>query len=268
MKILVIGDVTGRSGREAVEKHLPEVRNKLKPDFVILNADNAAHGFGVTGKICRAFYETGIDCITAGNHVWDQREIISYINGDPKLLRPVNYPKGTPGKGTLNATLPDGRKILVIHVIGQVFMEAIGDPFSAVEEIVSSSPLGRAVQAIVIDFHGEATSEKVAFSQNFDGRVSAIVGTHTHVPTADARILANGTAYQTDIGMTGDYDSVIGMRKDIPVQRFKRKMPGERMVPANEEATFCASLITTNDKTGLAESIKPVIAGPWLANTL
>ncbi len=268
MKILIIGDVVGRSGREAVHKHLPEVREKLKPDFIILSGDNAAHGFGITGKICKEFYEIGIDCITAGNHVWDQREIIAYIDGDSKLLRPINYPQGTPGKGSMLATLPDGRKIMVVHALGQVFMEAIGDPFKTVEEVVARTPLGNTVQAIIVDFHAEATSEKVAFGHHLDGRVSAVVGTHTHIPTADAHILENGTAFQGDIGMTGDYDSVIGMRKDIPVKRFQRKMPGERMVPAGEEATFCATFVTTNDKTGLAESISPVVLGPKLMNMM
>ncbi len=267
MRILIIGDIVGRSGREAVEKHLPAVRKSLELDFVILNGDNAAHGFGITGSICKEFYDMGVDCITAGNHVWDQREIISYINSDPKLLRPLNLPKSTPGRGFLTAQLPDGRKILIVHVLGQIFMEALGDPFTAVEEIVSANRLGKAVQAIVVDFHGEATSEKSAFANYFDGRVSAVAGTHTHVPTADAHIMPGGTAYQTDIGMTGDYDSVIGMRKDIPVQRYLRKMPGERMVPAGGDATFCATYIETSDKTGLAEVIRPVIVGPHLFNT-
>jgi hypothetical protein len=268
MRILAIGDVTGRSGREAVENNLPVLRDKLSPDFVILSGDNAAHGFGITGKICRQFYNMGIDCITAGNHVWDQREIIAYIDGDPKLLRPLNYPQGTPGRGYLLHTLADGRKIMVVHLAGCTFMEALDDPFAAAMDIVSRHPLGRAAQSIVVDFHGEATSEKMAFAQYMDGRVSAVIGTHTHIPTADAHIMNGGSAYQTDLGMTGDYNSVIGMDREIPLKKFVRKLPGDRMFPAGGEGTFCGTFIVTNDKTGLAESIESVVTGPRLKNNI
>ncbi|NCC22381.1 MAG: TIGR00282 family metallophosphoesterase [Alphaproteobacteria bacterium] len=262
MRIVIIGDVVGRSGRDAVAKYLPQVRERLRQDYTILNGDNAAHGFGITGKICAEFYEMGIDCITAGNHVWDQREILAYINNDSRLLRPLNYPPGTQGNGFRLETLADGRKILIVHVVGRIFMEPLDDPFAVVTDLVRKHPLGVGIHAIVVDFHGEATSEKVAFAHYVDGKVSCVVGTHTHIPTADAQILEKGTAYLTDLGMTGDYDSVIGMQKHTPVQRFVRKVPGERMTPAGGEGTFCGALIVTDDRTGLAKGIEPIRLGP------
>lgn len=262
MKILFLGDVVGRSGRDAVSKHLPVLKKKLQPDVVIVNGENAAKGVGITDVICKQFYADGVDCITTGNHIWDQREIIMYIDSDPKLLRPVNFPKGTPGKGAYTYTLPDGRKILIINAMGRVFMDQLDDPFAMVDDIVRANPLGRNdLAAIFIDFHAEVTSEKTSFGHYFDGRVSCVVGTHTHIPTADAQILANGTAYQTDAGMTGDFDSVIGVRKDIPVLRFTRKMPTERMTPAEGEATVCGIFVETDDRNGLAKSIEPVRVG-------
>jgi 2',3'-cyclic-nucleotide 2'-phosphodiesterase len=262
MRILFIGDVSGRSGRDAVTAHLPGLKKKLAVDVVVLNGENAAHGAGITDKICRKFYEDGVDCITTGNHIWDQREIIAYIDSDPKLLRPLNYPKGTPGRGHYIHQLDDGRKILVINAMGRLFMDTLDDPFAAVDELVGKNRMGRDVSAILVDFHAEATSEKYSFGHYLDGRVSAVVGTHTHVPTADEQILAGGTAYQTDTGMCGDYDSVIGVRKDLPILRFTRKMPTEKFVQADGEGTMCAVLIETDDKTGLA---KKSTASRWAA---
>ncbi len=271
MRILFLGDVMGRSGRDAVKKHLPDLRARLKPDVVIINVENAAAGAGVTIKQAEEFLADGADCLTTGNHVWDQRELIGAIDGMPRLLRPLNYPAGTPGRGLYLHTLQDGRKILVVHVMGRVFIEPqLDDPFAATENALASYRLGSGggAQAIFIDMHAEASSERMAFAHNFDGRVSAVVGTHTHIPTADMQILPKGTAYQTDVGMCGDYDSVIGVRKDIPIAKFTRKMPTERYVPAEGEATVCGTFIVTNDVTGLAVSVDAVRIGGRLQASL
>lgn len=268
MRILFVGDIMGRAGRDALATHLPTLRETLKPDAVIVNGENAAHGAGIVDKMCRDFYELGTDVITTGNHVWDQREILLTIDKDQKLLRPINYPKGSPGRGFTVHALMDGRKILVINAMARVFMDALDDPFALVNDVVERHVLGRQVNATFLDFHGEATSEKMAMAHYLDGRVSAVVGTHTHIPTADCQILPGGTAYQSDAGMTGDYDSVIGVRKDIPIQRFTRKMPTERFAPAEGEGTLCGTFIVTDDKTGLAQAIEPVRVGPRLAQAV
>lgn len=261
MRILFIGDIMGRTGRDAITKHLPNLKKELKTDVVIINGENAAHGIGITGKICESLYESGADCITTGNHIWDQREIIPYIDKDKKLLRPINFPEGTIGNGFYIHETADGLKILIVNAMARLFMDAMDDPFRAMNDLVTKYKLGRDVQAIFLDFHGEATSEKMAMGHYLDGRVSAVVGTHTHIPTADDHIMEKGTAYQTDAGMTGDYDSVIGVRKDIPIHRFTRKTPSERMVPSDGEATICGTLIETNDRTGLAKNIGAVRLG-------
>lgn len=267
MRILFIGDVFGKPGRDAVQAHLPRLRKSLAPDVVILNGENAAHGAGIIEKHCREFYDAGVDCITTGNHIWDQREIIISIDKDPRLLRPMNFPDGTPGRGFLMHSLRDGRRILIANIMGRLFMDALDDPFAAARSLLDKHRLGRDANAIFIDFHAEATSEKMALGHYVDGRASAVVGTHTHVPTADCMVLPGGTAYQSDAGMTGDYDSVIGVRKDIPIQRFVRKMPTERMQPSEGSATLCGTLIETDDKTGLAASIEPVRVGGRLLQT-
>lgn len=264
MRILFLGDIMGRSGREAVETHLPNLREKLSPDAVIVNAENAAHGDGITAKICDSLFALGVDCITTGNHVWGQREAIGWIDREPRVLRPLNYPAGTPGKGLYRKVFPDGRSLVIINPMGRQWMEALDCPFTAVQRILDTETLGRSTTAIFVDFHAEATSEKMAMAHFLDGRVSAVVGTHTHIPTADAWILPGGTAYQTDAGMCGDYDSCIGVRKDIPLQKFIRKMPGEKFIPAEGEATVCGVFIVTDEKTGLARSIAPVRVGPRL----
>ncbi len=255
MKILICGDVVGKTGRRAIEENLPDLRQRLDLDFVIVNGENAAHGFGITDKICAAFYAAGADVITTGNHVWNQREIINYIGGDAKLLRPMNYPEGTPGVGTGIFETAVGRKVMVIHPMGRLFMDPLDDPFAAVDDALRNHRLGQSVDAIIVDFHGEATSEKQGMGHFLDGRVSAVVGTHTHAPTADAQILPGGTAFQTDIGMTGDYDSVIGMKKELATSRFTTKMPQGRLEPANGEATLCAVYVETDDDTGLAKHV-------------
>ncbi len=261
MRVLYCGDVVGRSGREAVTRYIPELRRDLKLDFVVVNGENAAGGFGITGKICTEFYETGVDAITTGNHAWDQKETQGYIGGDPKLLRPHNYPKGTPGRGVATFETTAGAKVGIIHVMGRVFMDALDDPFACVEDAMKRLVLGGGLQFILVDIHGEATSEKMAMGHFVDGRASLCVGTHSHVPTADAQILPGGTAYQTDLGMCGDYDSVIGMNKEEPLRRFTRKIAGGRFEPALGEATLCGVFVETDDRTGLATKIAPVRMG-------
>jgi hypothetical protein len=260
MRILFIGDIMGRTGRDALAKHLPELKKTLKPDVVIVNGENAAHGIGITPDICKEFYALGVDVITTGNHIWDQREIIPYIDRDPKLLRPINFPKGTMGKGFYIHTLPDGRKILVVNAMARIFMDAMDDPFAAMNELLNTYRMGGVVNAAFLDFHGEASSEKMAMGHYLDGRVSVVVGTHTHTPTADVQIFDGGTAYQTDAGMTGDYNSVIGVKKDVPIHRFTRKTPTDRMSPAEGEATVCG-LFVELDNRGLAKKAGAVRIG-------
>ncbi len=265
MNILFCGDVVGRAGREIVIEHLPDLRRRLALDFVVVNGENAAHGFGITDKICAELYDAGADVITSGNHVWDQREIIGQIDADPRLLRPLNYPAGTPGRGAGVFEATRGRRVLVVNVMCRLFMDPLDDPFPAVEEALRTHPLGAAVDAVVIDVHGEASSEKMAMGHVFDGRASLIVGTHTHIPTADAQILDGGTAYQTDAGMCGDYNSVIGMKKEAAIDRFRRKMPGERLSAATGDADLCAVYIETDDRSGLARYAAPLRLGARLA---
>jgi len=264
MRILFCGDVVGRAGRDAVVANLPRLRRELRLDFIVVNGENAAHGFGITADICRDFHAAGCDVITGGNHSWDKKDIIPYIAHDPRLLRPVNFPPGTPGNGHGIFKLADGRAILVINAMGRLFMDAIDDPFRAVDALLKQHPLG-SVDAILVDFHGEATSEKVAMGVFCDGRASAVVGSHTHVPTGDHRILPGGTAFQTDAGMCGDYDSVIGIKKETVVARFVTKIQGERMQVAEGEGTLCGLYIATDDATGLATEAAPVRVGGRLA---
>jgi hypothetical protein len=261
MRILFCGDVVGKSGRKAVLEEVPRLRKSWNLDFVIVNGENAAHGFGITEKICKSFYHAGVDVITTGNHVWDRKETLAYIKEDPRLLRPLNYPEGSPGKGAGLFAAPGGRKVMVVHPMGRLFMELVDDPFKAVDKEIANHKLGVTAHCIVVDIHAEATSEKMAMGHYLDGRVSMVVGSHSHVPTADAQVLPGGTAYQTDLGMCGDYDSVIGMNKGVAVDRFVRKTPGTRLEPAEGEATLCGVLLETDDGTGLATTIKPVRLG-------
>ena len=260
MRILLCGDLVGRVGREVVIREMPRLRRELALDLVVVNGENAAHGFGITDTICRELYEAGVDAITLGNHAWDKREILAYIAGDPRLVRPINYPPGTPGSGVWAGRLRDGRKVAVINAMARLFMDALDDPFAAVDAALKAHPLGD-YAAIVVDFHGEATSEKMAMGHFCDGRASLVVGTHSHVPTADAHILPGGTAYLTDAGMCGDYDSVIGMKKEPAVARFVTKLPGDRLQPAEGEATLCAVFVETADATGLATRVAPLRLG-------
>lgn len=267
MKLLFCGDIVGRPGRNAIAAHLPGLRDSLALDFVVANGENAAAGFGITAKICGLLYDAGVDVITTGNHAFDQREIIPHLDNDMRILRPANYPPGTPGKGATVVRTADGKEVLVIQVMLRLFMEALDDPFRGVEEAIAEHRIGESVDAIIVDVHGEATSEKSAMGHFLDGRVSMVVGSHSHVPTADARILANGTAYLTDAGMCGDYDSVIGMAKEEAIARFVTRMRKERLTPATGEGTLSAVLVETDDATGLARMIAPVRRGGVLEDT-
>ncbi len=264
MRILFLGDLVGRSGRTAAIDALPDLKKNLKLDFIIVNAENAASGFGTTEKIANQVMEAGADVISGGNHTFDQKDILNIINKDNRVLRPANYPEGTPGRGYHVYDAPRGKKVLVINAMGRVFMYPLDCPFRAIDKILTKYRLGATVDAIFVDFHGEATSEKMAMGQYLDGRVTAVVGTHSHVPTGDTQILNKGTGYQTDAGMCGDYDSVIGMDKAEPLSRFLTSMNKERFSPAKGEATVCGTFVETDDRTGLTKRIEPLRMGPRL----
>jgi metallophosphoesterase (TIGR00282 family) len=261
MRILFVGDVVGRSGRKIVNERLPGLIADWKLDLVMANGENAAGGFGITEAIYNELIEAGADAITLGNHAWDQREALVFIERAPRLIRPANYPAGTPGRGAALIDTKNGKRALVINAMGRIFMDALDDPFAAVERELSACPLGQGADAIVLDMHCEATSEKQAMGYFCDGRVSATVGTHTHAPTADHRILPGGSAFVTDVGMTGDFDSVIGMQKDEPLNRFLRKIPAARFEPATGASTLCALAVETDDASGLAIKVAAVRLG-------
>jgi metallophosphoesterase (TIGR00282 family) len=265
MRILFLGDVVGRAGRDAVERELPRLRAALALDLVVVNAENASHGFGLSPDMARAFLAAGADVLTLGNHAWDRKEIIPFIEQEKRLIRPLNYPPGTPGKGAVVVEVPGNRRALVLQAMGRLFMELLDDPFRAIQAELQKHRLGGTVHAIVIDFHAEATSEKQAVAHSFDGMASLVIGTHTHVPSADHRILAGGTAFQSDTGMCGDYDSVIGMQKGTAALRFWRKVPSERLAPAESEATICGLFVETDDATGLAKRAEPLRLGGALS---
>lgn len=268
MKFLIIGDIVGRSGREALIRYLPELRQAHAPDLVIANADNASHGLGVNHATVKELYSYGIDLLTGGDHVWDQRDLLPHLDRSPWVLRPLNYPEGTPGKGFHILETANKKRLLVIHALGRIFIDKLcSDPFAALDNLLSKHSLGQNIDAILVDFHAEASSEKMALAQYLDGRVSAVVGTHTHIPTADARILNNGTAYMTDLGMTGDYDSVIGVAKDVPINNFRTGLKLGRFSPAEGEATLCGAVIETDDATGKAVTITPFKIGGVMDDT-
>jgi metallophosphoesterase (TIGR00282 family) len=261
MRILFIGDIVGRSGRAILLERLGALVQGWKLDFVALNGENAAGGFGITEAIYQDFVDAGVDVITGGNHSWDQKEALVFIERAPKLLRPINYPTGTPGRGVALIEAKNGARVLVVNAMGRIFMDPLDDPFAAVERELTVCPLKQAADAIIVDIHGEATSEKQAMGHFCDGRASLVVGTHTHVPTADHQILPRGTAFISDVGMTGDYDSVIGMDKEEPLTRFLRRISGARFEPAMGEATLCALAVETDDVSGLARRIAAVRLG-------
>ena len=269
MRLLFLGDMVGRSGRQAVHDQLPGLISDFKLDFVIVNGENAAGGFGITEEIFQATIDAGADVMTTGNHVWDQREALIFADRHDQFLRPANYPAGTPGKGAGVYLARNGARVLVANIMGRVFMHPdLDDPFKSAEAILAACPLGEQADAVIFDFHAEATSEKQCFGHFVDGRASFVVGTHTHVPTADHQILNGGTAYMSDAGMCGDYDSSLGMEKEEPLNRFLTKVPRGRFEAASGPATICGVGVEISDRTGLAEKIAPLRLGPRLAETV
>jgi hypothetical protein len=267
MRILFVGDIIGRPGRDVVAGELPGLRARLGIDFVIGNGENAAGGFGLTRKTANELFASGVDVLTTGNHWADQKEILYFIDEEDRILRPRNYPRATPGKGAGLYDARTGQRVLVVNVMGRHYMDPLDDPFAAVEEELAACPLGEGCDAIVVDMHAEATSEKMAMGHFCDSRASLVVGTHSHVPTADAQIFPEGTAYQTDAGGCCDYDSVIGMEKFEPLQRFTRKLSTGRYSPALGPATLCAVFVETDTK-GLATRVEPVRVGGRLKPSL
>jgi 2',3'-cyclic-nucleotide 2'-phosphodiesterase len=263
MKMLILGDVMGASGREAINKKLPDIIKKNNINFVVVNGENSADdGKGITKDIAERFFENGVDVITSGNHIWDKQETISYIDLENRLLRPANLAEGSPGKGYEVYFTKDKKfKIGVINLMGNVFMRKTEDVFQEAKKISKKMVLKKDVDFIVVDFHGEITSEKMAMGHFFDGQVTCVVGTHTHVPTADTRVLDNGTAYQTDIGMCGDYNSVIGMNKENSIKRFLKDKDAVKHFPAIGEGTLSGIIVETNTGTGLAKNVVRLIDG-------
>ena len=269
MKLLFLGDVMGRAGRKAITERLPKLRTDLGLDFVVVNGENASSGMGLTADHARLILNAGADCVTLGDHAFDQKDMLQFIESEPRIIRPLNFAKTAPGKGARLFTATGGRKVLVTQALGQVFMKRpFDDPFSALDQVLRTHPLGGLAQAIIVDFHAEATSEKMATGHWCDGRASLVVGTHTHVPTGDAQILPAGTAYLTDAGMCGDYNSVIGMEKAEPMRRFITGMSKTRFEPAAGEATLSGVYVETDDRTGLAKRVVMVRLGGRLQESL
>ena len=267
MRLMFLGDVVGRAGRKAVLETLPRLRKRYKLDFVIVNAENSAGGFGITEAILEELIDAGADAVTLGNHSFDQKEALVFIERQPRLIRPVNMPKGTPGRGAGLFQARNGAEVLVINALGRVFMAEMDCPFRAIDHEVTACKLGREADAIFVDLHAEATSEKQSMAFFLDGRVTAVVGTHTHSPTADERVLPGGTAYMSDVGMCGDYHSVLGMTSAEPVNRFVTRIHRERFEPAIGPATVCGVAIETDDKTGHAIKVGGLRLGGVLAPT-
>jgi metallophosphoesterase (TIGR00282 family) len=265
MRLLFIGDIVGRAGRTVVLENLPGLIERYGLDFVVINGENAAAGFGITEKILQELIDAGADAVTTGNHAWDQREALVFCERQPAFLRPANYPAGVPGKGANLYQARNGANVLVMNAMGRIYMDPLDCPFAAVEKELAACPMGDFADAIILDFHAEATSEKQAMGHFLDGRVSLVVGTHTHSPTADHRVLPHGTAYMSDAGMCGDYDSVLGMEKEEPVQRFLRKVPASRFTPSLGDPTLCGVAVDTDDATGLAVAVEPLRIGGHLS---
>lgn len=263
MRLAFFGDVIGSPGREGLALHLPALRRRLGLEFIVVNAENAAHGFGITEKIADQLFDLGVDCLTLGNHSWDQREALSFISREPRLLRTCNYPRlsHAPGRGANLFETVTGKRVLVVSALGRVHMDSLDCPFSAVDRELEAAPLRDVADAVIVDIHAEVTSEKMAMGHFCDGRASLVVGTHTHVPTADAQILPGGTAYQTDAGGCCDFDSVIGMGKEESVRRFTTRLPGAKHQPATGPATVCGVFVETDDRTGLATRVEPIRIG-------
>ena len=270
MRFAFFGDVVGRSGRDALSEHLPDLKRNLGLEFVIINAENASAGFGLSENSARQLFDAGADCLTLGNHSWDQKEALTYIVREPRLIRPLNYPPlaDAPGRGANLFETHSGKRILVMNALGLVHMASMDDPFAAVDRELEACPLGGVADAIVVDMHAEATSEKMTMGHFCDGRASLVVGTHTHVPTADAQILPGGTAYQTDAGACADYDSVIGNQKEEPLKRFTTRISGGRFKPAEGPATVCGVYVETDPASGLARRIEPIRIGGRLSEAV
>jgi metallophosphoesterase (TIGR00282 family) len=264
MRLLFLGDVVGRSGRAIVAELLPGLIAKHRFDFVVVNGENAAGGFGITEETFQALIDAGADCVTTGNHVWDQREALVFADRQDRFLRPVNYPPGTPGRGANVFNARNGGRVLVVNVMGAIFMPSLDDPFAAVAKELSACSIGNGCDAVIVDIHAEASSEKQTMGYFLDGKASLVIGTHTHVPTADCRILKGGTAFMTDVGMCGDYDSIIGMEKDEPLRRATTKIPSARFSPALGPAALSGLAVITDDDTGLAKHMAPIRIGPGL----
>jgi hypothetical protein len=264
LNILFVGDIFGSAGRKIVREHIGHVREAHKVELLIMNVENAAGGFGVTPDIAEDLFDLGADCMTTGNHVWDKRELLDYLGSAPansqerprRVLRPANLAPGLPGYGVFEGTTQSGVAYAVINLMGRVFMNGTNDPFHLANDLLA----GIKAKVIVVDFHAEATSEKVAMGWHLDGRVTAVLGTHTHIPTADERLLLNGTAYQTDVGMSGPYDSVIGVEKDLVLHRFLTGMPG-KFEAAKANPKLCATLVTCNPATGRATAVQRLMLG-------
>ncbi|NEX47829.1 TIGR00282 family metallophosphoesterase [Pseudotabrizicola algicola] len=262
MRMLFLGDVMGRTGRAAIAERLPGLRAEWNLDFVVVNGENASSGAGLTPEHAKILLDAGADCLTLGDHAFDQKDMLSFIEQEPRIIRPINFSKVAPGKGWRVFTATQGRKVLVAQVLGQVFMKRpFDDPFSAIEQVLKAHPVGGMVQASIVDVHAEATSEKMAMGHWCDGQASLVVGTHTHVPTGDAQVLPGGTAYLTDAGMCGDYNSVIGMEKLEPLRRFITGMPKARFEPAGGVATLSGVFVETDDRSGKALRVRMIRVG-------
>jgi 2',3'-cyclic-nucleotide 2'-phosphodiesterase len=264
VKLLFLGDVVGRSGRAAVNTELPGLIKKHGFDFVVVNGENAAGGFGITEEILQELIAAGADCVTTGNHVWDQKEALNFADRYDRFLRPINYPAGTPGRGANVYSAKNGARVLVVNVMGSLFMPTLDDPFQAMSHELSACSIGNGCDAVIVDMHAEASSEKQTMGFFLDGKASLVIGTHTHVPTADWRILSGGTAYMTDVGMCGDYDSVIGMDKDEPLRRSTTKIAGGRLVPSQGPGALSGLAVEVDDRTGLARRVAPLRLGAGL----
>jgi hypothetical protein len=268
MNILFVGDIFGSAGRKIVREHLGHLREAHNVELLVINAENAAGGFGVTPQIAEDLFDLGADVLTTGNHVWDKRELVDYLSSVPessqerarRVLRPINYQRGVPGYGVYEGTTASGVPYAVANLAGRVFMNSTNDPFEAADELVAGIQSRSGAKVILVDFHAEATSEKVAMGWHLDGRVTAVLGTHTHVPTADERILPGGTAYQTDVGMSGPYDGVIGVERDLVLRKFRTGMPA-KFEAAKGNPKMCAALITCDPHSGRASAIQRIMLG-------
>lgn len=258
MKILYCGDIVGRAGRNVIIKHVKELKEKYKADAFVVNAENAAHGFGLTPGIAEDLLNSGVDAITTGNHIWQQKEIYPFLDNSSQIIRPLNYPETLPGKGAQLLTV-NGKKLLIAQVLGRLFMPPINSITEPLDDLLKYYILGKTVDAILVDIHGEATSEKLALGYYLDGKVSLVAGTHTHVPTADARILPKKTGYITDVGMCGDFESVLGFEPQAPVERLAEKLTAQnRLIPANGENLTIWGILVETEQSGLCQNISQI----------